>query len=374
MVPRCDKFLIICGDIVETEFKNFYDNFLGYKIQNAAPLSEAAGELKYILKSNDNFNEVNITYSNGNPVISTNHKDKGQCNIFFLNGLVDKSTELISTFLKLDSRVQDVIVVVKKWMTLTNFISSDKLSGYAVTWMVLFYLMQDENPIIPPVIVLRTNIDANNKTFITENQLVVLLLDMFMAGAETTSSTLSFAVLYMLHYPDVQKHAQSELDITVGKGNQPVMQHLSRLSYIEAIIMEVQRICNIAPITAAHRAKSDTKVSGYIIPKDTTVLASIYSVHMDNEHWGDPENFRPERFINNEGKIIQDEWFIPFSLGKRRCLGETLARGSWFLFFSTILHNFIISSPPAEPLPSLEQIDGATLCPLPFYAVFTPRF
>lgn len=49
-----------------------------------------------------------------------------------------------------------------------------------------------------------------------------------MAGAETTSSTLSFAVLYMLHYPDVQKHAQSELDITVGKGNQPVMQHLSR--------------------------------------------------------------------------------------------------------------------------------------------------
>lgn len=71
------------------------DNFLGYKIQNAAPLSEAAGELKYILKSNDNFNEVNITYSNGNPVISTNHKDKGQCNIFFVNGLVDKSTELI---------------------------------------------------------------------------------------------------------------------------------------------------------------------------------------------------------------------------------------------------------------------------------------
>ncbi|XP_075210011.1 methyl farnesoate epoxidase-like [Lycorma delicatula] len=267
-----------------------------------------------------------------------------------------------------------LIVVVKKWMTLTNFISSDKLSGYAVTWMVLFYLMQDENPIIPPVIVLRTNNDANNKTFITENQLVVLLLDMFMAGAETTSSILSFAVLYMLHYPDVQKHAQSELDITVGKGNQPVMQHLSRLSYIEAIIMEVQRICNIAPITAAHRAKSDTKVSGYIIPKDTTVLASIYSVHMDNEHWGDPENFRPERFINNEGKIIQDEWFIPFSLGKRRCLGETLARGSLFLFFSTILHNFIISSPPAEPLPSLEQIDGATLCPLPFYAVFTPRF
>ncbi|XP_075210636.1 uncharacterized protein LOC142317986 [Lycorma delicatula] len=167
MVPRCDKFLIICGDIVETEFKNFYDNFLGYKIQNAAPLSEAAGELKYILKSNDNFNEVNITYSNGNPVISTNHKDKGQCNIFFVNGLVDKSTELISTFLKHDSRVQDVIVVVKKWMTLTNFISSDKLSGYAVTWMVLFYLMQDENPIIPPVIVLRTNNDANNKTFIT---------------------------------------------------------------------------------------------------------------------------------------------------------------------------------------------------------------
>lgn len=54
-------------------------------------------------------------------------------------------------------------------MTLTNFISSDKLSGYAVTWMVLFYLMQDENPIIPPVIVLRTNIDANNKTFITGN-------------------------------------------------------------------------------------------------------------------------------------------------------------------------------------------------------------
>ncbi|XP_067004255.2 methyl farnesoate epoxidase isoform X2 [Anabrus simplex] len=208
----------------------------------------------------------------------------------------------------------------------------------------------------------------------TENQLITVCLDLFMAGSETTSNTMEYAILYMLLYPEVQRKIHEELDAVVGRSRLPMFADRQRLCYVEAVIMEVQRRVSVAPVAVPHRATKDTMLMGHVIPQDTTVLISIWSLHMDVKHWGDPEAFRPERFLDAEGKIMQDDWFVPFGYGRRRCLGEILARKSLFLFFATLLHTFSLSVPADHPPPSPDGYDGITLSPKHFYAEFTPRF
>lgn len=80
--------------------------------------------------------------------------------------------------------------------------------------------------------------------------------------------------------------------------------------------MEVERLYHVAPIIGPRRAMTSTNLDKYIIPKDSTVLINLYSVNMSKEIWGDPEVFRPERFLNNDGKILSHDKFLPFGLGK----------------------------------------------------------
>ncbi|KAJ1525347.1 hypothetical protein ONE63_010165 [Megalurothrips usitatus] len=211
----------------------------------------------------------------------------------------------------------------------------------------------------------------------TEKQLVSLLLDLFMAGAETTSNTLGFCVMLLLRHQDVQRRAQEELDRVVGRDREPGLQDRPQLRYLEAVLMEAQRLGNIAPVGVAHRAVRDSVVMGHLVPKDTIVLANLMSVHMDREHWGDPDSFRPDRFLDAEGNVKSTDYFLPFGIGKRRCLGETLARSNLFLFLAYVLHHFTLSPSPehpiGDPIADRHFLDGFTLSPKPFYAVLTPR-
>ncbi|CAH1392903.1 unnamed protein product [Nezara viridula] len=213
--------------------------------------------------------------------------------------------------------------------------------------------------------------EASKSTF-TEKQLIILLLDLFLAGPETTSATLGFAILHLLHYPHIQNNLHNELDTVIGKGKRPCMKDKPNLVYMEAFTMELLRSVNVTPTTVSHRAKEDAEVMGYIIPKDTIVLANLYSLHMNKDHWIDPEKFRPERFIDENGAIIQNDFFIPFGLGKRRCMGEALAKTSIFLFLTTILQNFKVR-PVSQELPPMKSLDGATISPASFRCFFEPR-
>jgi len=121
----------------------------------------------------------------------------------------------------------------------------------------------------------------------------------------------------------------------VAAASSDAFPHLSRresFDYMDAFIMEVQRFFHITPITGPRRALWPTKLGGYDIPKNATILISLRSVHLDKEHWKDPLEFRPERFIDSEGKCFKDEYFMPFGLGRRRCLGDALARACIFSF------------------------------------------
>ena len=108
--------------------------------------------------------------------------------------------------------------------------------------------------------------------------------------------------------------------------------------------------------------------------QDTTLIASIWCLLASEEHWSDPKKFRPERFLDKNGKFVKDEWMIPFGIGKRTCLGEVMARNLLFLFYTTLLQQFSFSLPQGHKTPSTLCLPGITTAPQPFSVTVTPRF
>jgi len=138
----------------------------------------------------------------------------------------------------------------------------------------------------------------------TEEGLITICLDLFIAGGDPIASSIGFSLLYMVVHPNVQKAVQKELDAVVGRDRRPALADRARLHYAEAVLSEVFRVCPVAPVTAPHCATKDTTLNGYFIPKDSMLIINLYSLFQDKEHWGDPEVFRPERFLDADGKGV----------------------------------------------------------------------
>uniref|UniRef100_A0A3Q0RLT8 Uncharacterized protein n=1 Tax=Amphilophus citrinellus TaxID=61819 RepID=A0A3Q0RLT8_AMPCI len=144
------------------------------------------------------------------------------------------------------------------------------------------------------------------------------------------------------------------------------------MSYTDVVIHEIQRMADIVLFNVAHMATKDTRVDNYTIPKGTMLLATLHSVLHDESMWETPHSFNPQHFLDQDGKFRKREAFLPFSAGKRVCLGEQLARMELFLFFTSILQRFSLS-PPAGEQPSLEFRLGGTRCPKPYRLCAVPR-
>ncbi|XP_002740620.1 cytochrome P450 2U1-like [Saccoglossus kowalevskii] len=189
--------------------------------------------------------------------------------------------------------------------------------------------------------------------------------DLFVAGTETTTTTLLWGLLYMVTYPDIQKKIHAELDDNVGHDRLPCLEDKRKLPYLEATIMEIQRMANVAALSR-HCTTRDTEFHDYVIPQGTLVYLNIWSAHFDQKHWKEPYKFQPERFIGDDGKVVKQDAFIPFGTGRRICLGEQLAKMELFLFFSALLQQFKFTIPEGGPTPSLKARVGITLTPHPF--------
>ncbi|KAH8262402.1 hypothetical protein KR026_003094 [Drosophila bipectinata] len=208
-----------------------------------------------------------------------------------------------------------------------------------------------------------------------ETQLVMTILDFFIAGSQTTSNTINLALMVLAMRKDVQDKLFAEVSANMEKASTDAFPHLSRresFDYMDAFIMEVQRFFHITPITGPRRALWPTQLGGYDIPKNATILIGLRSVHLDAKHWGDPLEFRPERFLNADGKCFKDEYFMPFGMGRRRCLGDALARACIFSFLVKIAQNFHIILPAGET-PSMVLLPGITLTPKPYKVKFVKR-
>ncbi|KAF9802309.1 hypothetical protein SFRURICE_008991 [Spodoptera frugiperda] len=159
--------------------------------------------------------------------------------------------------------------------------------------------------------------------YMTDEQMLYLLADMFGAGLDTTSVTLSWFLLYMALYPEEQEIIRKEiLSVYPEEGEVDG----SRLPHLMAAICETQRIRSIVPVGIPHGCLQDTFIGNYRIPKGTMVIPLQWALHMDPDVWEDPEVFRPQRFLAEDGSLLKPPEFIPFQTGKRMCPGDELSR------------------------------------------------
>ncbi|XP_072044319.1 cytochrome P450 2J4-like [Amphiura filiformis] len=196
---------------------------------------------------------------------------------------------------------------------------------------------------------------------------------LFLAGTEPSTTTLRWALLYMMMHTEIQAKVQQEIDTIVGRMHMPQWSDRLLLPYTEAVLLEVQRIRTILALGTPHVASQDTKLAGYDIPKGTYVVSNVWALHNDPDVWNEPDQFKPERFLDEDGKLCHREELIPFGTGNRVCAGENLAKMELFLFFTYIMHSFTITKPHDAKAPSMKGIGGFTFCPTLYELIATDR-
>ena len=162
---------------------------------------------------------------------------------------------------------------------------------------------------------IETNQKLGSDGYVNSKHLPFTVFGLFGAGTETTSTTLRWAVQYMMIHPEVQDRVQKEINSVVGRNRLPRLADKDHLPYTAATLLEIQRIVTVAPLGLAHSCAEETTLEGYTIPKGSVVVANLWAVHHDQDIWEDPEEFRPERFLDGNGCLQEREELIPFSTG-----------------------------------------------------------
>ncbi|MFS7916970.1 putative cytochrome P450 [Helianthus anomalus] len=208
-------------------------------------------------------------------------------------------------------------------------------------------------------------LDLEDQQDLNMTQVKALLSDFMIAGTETTTSLIEWAMANIMRNNKVMKKIQEELVEIVGLNNMVEESHLPKLQYLDATIKETFRLHPIAPILLPRVPSKDCVVGGYTIPKGCVIFLNVISIHRNPQCWDKPLEFKPERFLANEGT---NKWdyngndlkFLPFGSGRRLCPCVPLAEKMQMLILASLLHSFDWSLPNAEEH-DLSESFGITL-------------
>ncbi|KAG1687731.1 Cytochrome P450 2C1 [Nymphon striatum] len=191
------------------------------------------------------------------------------------------------------------------------------------------------------------------KTFNIE-QLQYVIGDLFAAGTETSSTTIRWALLFMIHHPKIQQQVQAEIDEVIGKERLPKMEDKRLLPYTTATLQEIERLACVVPGALPRTNAKPAEFKGYKFPEQSTFQFDLYSVHRNPALWKNPLDFDPNRFIDKDGKVFRPPHLLAFGSGKRNCVGESMAKMEIFLLFVTLLQKFTFEQ-DGNGLPSLDN-------------------
>ena len=226
----------------------------------------------------------------------------------------------------------------------------------------------------------------NGQSGLTDREAGQTCLNLVVAGIVSTSIAMYCIINSLAYRQDIQDKLRAEILKVCAATNctSVSLVHKSKMPYLRATILETLRYFTIAPLGAGiNVAREDTELKGYgAIPKGTAFMINTWSLHHDKAFWGDPENFRPERFLDEDGEVLAADHpnrkhLLPFSAGPRVCVGEVFAMARLFLWTSTLVNNFVISTAaggdPECMDPDRHDDDSVLVQPLPCDVIFTPR-
>ncbi|XP_047319097.1 geraniol 8-hydroxylase-like isoform X1 [Impatiens glandulifera] len=176
---------------------------------------------------------------------------------------------------------------------------------------------------------------------INKDQLVQMCMDFFVAGTDTTSSTLEWAMTEILRHPTCMKNAKNELKRIVCDGKQVEESDIDKLPYLQAIIKETMRMHPPAPFLIPRQVYTEIDLCGYTIPKGAQVLVNVWAIGRDPGIWESPMEFKPERFIDSKIDLRgQDFELIPFGAGRRICPGLSMAMRILLTMLGSLINSF----------------------------------
>ncbi|KAF8034241.1 hypothetical protein BT93_C0509 [Corymbia citriodora subsp. variegata] len=201
-------------------------------------------------------------------------------------------------------------------------------------------------------------------------------MGLILAGSDTTTVSLTWALSLLLNHREVIKKAQRELDTQIGREKPVKESDLKNLVYIQAIIKETLRLYPAGPLGVPHESMEDCTVDGHHVPKGTRLLFNLWKIHRDPHIWSDPLEFRPERFLTTHKDFdIRGQNFelIPFGSGRRMCPGINLAMQLMSLSLAALLHGFDVTTLADEPVDMAEAIGMTNLKATPLEVLAAPR-
>ncbi|KAL3119920.1 hypothetical protein niasHT_007048 [Heterodera trifolii] len=195
------------------------------------------------------------------------------------------------------------------------------------------------------------------------DQLWNICMDIWIAGQETSSTIIAWGMAHLLNNPQSLARVYDELDRVMGDERRLITAgDKARMPYTNATINEFLRISNMIVQNAYRRVFVDVTIGNFQIPKGTCILPQISVVLADDEVFDNPKMFRPERFLDENGNFVTCEKLIPFSVGRRKCFAESMAKMEIFLFTANILNQYRLSV--GKVLPSIKREMGITIhCP-----------
>ncbi|XP_042638299.1 cytochrome P450 2C19-like [Orycteropus afer afer] len=195
----------------------------------------------------------------------------------------------------------------------------------------------------------------NKQSEFTIENLIVTIRDLFVAGTETTSTTLRYGLLLLMKYPEVTAKVQEEIDRVIGKHRNPCLQDRGSMPYTDAVVHEIQRYIDLLPTNLPHAVTQDIKFRNYLIPKvrfdSSTLNLSALKVLRENRHFHRANVYSLCASSETQCSKRISPLCLLFS-GKRVCVGEGLARMELFLFLTNILQKFTL-----KPLIDPKDID-----------------
>ncbi|KAK9946434.1 hypothetical protein M0R45_011900 [Rubus argutus] len=168
------------------------------------------------------------------------------------------------------------------------------------------------------------SLQGTEPEYYTDELIRGMMYVMLAAGTDTSSGTMEWALSLLLNNPESLAKSQTEIDNQIGQSRLIEESDLANLPYLRGIVNETLRMYPSGPLLVPHESSEDCTVGGFHVPRGTMLLVNAWAIQNDPKLWVQPEQFKPERFLNVQEERDGFIW-LPFGTGRRGCPGEGLA-------------------------------------------------